>query len=100
MKTGSATYTQCITYIGKINSFGELHYYFDISKISDAGIENRFRNVFEANAEELFNTNKSLFSSINISSTSKIDSWTKLEAVVKDKELLNSLIGKKIIKLE
>lgn len=56
LKKDGATYQQFMTYIGKIDSLDELHYYFDIGKITDITvIKNRFKNVFENNAEDIFN---------------------------------------------
>lgn len=101
LKIGGSSYKQFSTYIGKINSLDELRYYFDINKLSDINIiRNRFRSIFEVNAQDIFNKNTKIFNTINITPTSKIDSWQKLEAVAKDKELFNSLIANKIVKLE
>ncbi|MFK7002148.1 hypothetical protein V3470_14005 [Flavobacterium oreochromis] len=55
LKSGGDTYQQFTTYIGKVNSIDELHYYFDINKISDINvIKNRFKNVFENNKQDIF----------------------------------------------
>lgn len=62
LKTDGATYQQFMTYIGKIKSIDELHYYFDIGKITDINvIKNRFKNVFESNKVDIFNKMKPEF---------------------------------------
>ncbi|MFK7061453.1 hypothetical protein V3Q90_15145 [Flavobacterium oreochromis] len=101
LKSGGDTYQQFTTYIGKVNSIDELHYYFDINKISDISvIKNRFKKVFQDNAEQIFKKNELMFSKVNISPTSKIDSWQKLKAVADDSNTFNRLIGDVIVKLE
>ncbi len=76
LKTDGATYQQFMTYIGKIDSLDELHYYFDIGKISDINlIKNRFMNVFQANAENIFKKNPDLFKIYDRIGGGKIEDW-------------------------
>lgn len=76
LKKDGATYQQFMTYIGKIDSLDELHYYFDIGKITDINvIKNRFKSVFENNAEHIFNKNPKLFKLYDRIGGGKIEDW-------------------------
>jgi hypothetical protein len=55
LSANSSTLQQFRTYLGTISSLDELRYFFDIEKIADIGtIKNRFKTVFENNAEDWF----------------------------------------------
>ncbi|MFK7033376.1 hypothetical protein [Flavobacterium oreochromis] len=76
LKSGGDTYQQFTTYIGKVNSIDELHYYFDINKISDISvIKNRFKNILKANAQSIFNTNPKIFKVFDKIGGDKIEDW-------------------------
>lgn len=102
LSSGGSTYQQFITYVGKINSMDELVYFFDIGKITDINlIKNRFKSVFEANAQEIFNKNAALFRKFDkLDGTGKIDDWEDLRDLFNHSNFQNSHPILNFIKIE
>jgi hypothetical protein len=86
---------------------GNFEYIIDRQNLLNDGVldpesfvKGEFQKVFKENAEELFRQNQNFFGNIKIAPDNYIDSWERLEDVATDKNLFNSLIGNKYIKVE